>query len=87
MRGGEEFVANHEFANGGGTQQRGKIVRVEMPGFVRLAVSWPLMKTHGIGKSSFKKIVVANGDAAKDVAEKIAFVRVQLVDRRNITFA
>src|SRR5215472_5269973 len=87
LRGGQEFVADHELANGGGAQERRKIVRVQVPGLVELAVGWALMETHGIGKSRFKQIVVTNGDAAKDVAEKIAFVRVQLVDRRNMAFA
>jgi hypothetical protein len=54
LRGGEEFVADHEFANGGRTEQWRKIVRVEMPGCVRLAVGRALVKTHGIRKSRFK---------------------------------
>lgn len=83
--GGEEFVADHKLANGGGPQKRREIMRVKMPGFVRLAVGWPLMKTHGIGKGGFEQIVVTNGDAAKDVAEKVALVRAELIERRDVT--
>lgn len=72
LRSGEEFVPDHEFANGGGTQERRKIMRVQMPGLVRLVIGWLLMEAHGIRKRGFKQIVVTNGDLAKDAAEEIA---------------
>src|SRR5579864_1058476 len=86
LRGGEELVADHEFSHRGGTQERREIMRVKMPGFVRLAVGWPLMEAHGIGKGGFEKIVVANSDATKDVAEEIALGLIQLVERSDVTF-
>lgn len=46
LRGGEQFIAHHELANGGGAQQRWEIVRVQVPDFVRLAVRRPLMESH-----------------------------------------
>src|SRR5690349_11399719 len=74
LRRSKELVADHEFANSGGAQQRRTIMRVQVPGFMRLPVGRPLMEAHGIRKSRFEEIVVANGDAAKDVAEKIALL-------------
>ena len=79
LRRGEEFVADHELSNCGGTEQRREIMSVQMPRLVWLAVGRPLMKTHGVRESRFEEIVVADGNAAKNVAEKISLAGVELV--------
>ncbi len=60
---------------------------MQMPRFMGMAIGRALMEAHGIWKSGFEQIVVTNGDAAEDIAEKIALVRVELVERRNMAFA
>jgi hypothetical protein len=72
LGGSKKFVADHELANRGGAQERREIMRVKMPGFMSLAVGGLVVETHGIGKSGFKKIVIANGDATKYLAEEVA---------------
>src|SRR5713226_4306973 len=67
----EKFVANHEFLNRSGAQERRKVVRVEVPLFVGAAVGGLLVKSHGIRESRLKQIVVTNGDAPQDVAQEI----------------
>src|SRR5215472_2101878 len=80
LRRSEKFVADHELANGGGPQERREIVRVQVPGFVKLAVRRPLVESHRIRECCFEQIVVTNGDAAEDITEEFALVRVQLVN-------
>src|SRR2546421_3481093 len=72
VRRGEELVADHKFANSGRAQQRREVMRVQVPAFMGLTVGRPLMKTHRIRKSGLEQIVVPNGGAPKDVAEKAA---------------
>lgn len=74
LRSGEEFVANHELSNGGRAQQRAEIMRVKMPFFVWLSVGWLLMESHRIRESGFEEIVVADGNAAESIAERIALL-------------
>src|SRR5919109_3113332 len=62
-------------------------MRVQVPGFVRLAAGWPLMEAHRVTKSRLEQIVVTNGDATKNVAKKIAFARSKLVERGDVALA
>src|SRR5690348_3928156 len=70
LRHSEHFEADHKFLDGCGAQERREIVRVQMPFGMRRAVGGALVKTHRIGKGNLKQIVVANGDAAENVAKQ-----------------
>src|SRR5579859_4998098 len=74
LRRSEHFVAEHKFANGCGTQQRWKKMRVKMPFVVRCAVRRLLMKSHGIGKWRLKEIVKDRSRLLEDRGERAAFV-------------
>src|SRR5207302_10651514 len=63
LRRSEQFVANHELSDGGGTQERREIVRVKMPSFMGLAVGRRLVEAHGIRESCFKQSIVTKCDA------------------------
>src|SRR5689334_21230807 len=54
---------------------------------MRLPVGRSLMKAHGVRKSGLEQIVVANSDAAKNVAEEIAFFPVELFEGCDVALA
>src|SRR6266700_7332320 len=87
LRTAQEFVSDHEFLNGCGTQQRGKIVCMQVPLFVDAAIGGLLVETHGIRKSSLKQIVVTNRDAFHDVAEQVALFAAELIDGSDMALA
>src|SRR2546430_2923947 len=63
LRRSEQFVANHELSDGGGTQERREIVGGEMPSFMGVPLGRRLGGAHGIKESRFKPIIVTNGGA------------------------
>src|SRR5579859_7099222 len=69
LRAREHFVPHHEFLHRGRSQQRRKIMCVEMKFRMTLAIRGRLMEPHRIGESRFEQIVVANGQPSKDVGE------------------
>ena len=87
LGGAEKFVANHEFLNRCGAQERRKVVRVQVPFFIGAAVSGFLVESHRIRESSLKQIVVTNGDATHDVAQEIPLFPAELIDRSEMALA
>src|SRR2546422_11132119 len=83
----EKFVTDHKLLNRGGTQERRKVVRVEVPLVVNAAVGGLLVETHGIRESSLEQIVVANVNAAHDVAQKLLLFPAELIDRSEMGLA
>src|SRR5260370_28403076 len=83
----EKFVNDHKLLNRGGTQEGRKVVRVEVPLVVGAAIGGLLVETHGVRESSLEQIIVANGDAAHDVAEEIPLVRAELIDGSEMALA
>src|SRR5258708_12499667 len=60
---------------------------MQVPFIVGAAVGGLLVESHGIGESGLKQIVVTNSDAAQDVAEEIALLRAELIDRTEVALA
>src|SRR5712691_7968964 len=58
LRRAEKFVADHEFLNRRGAQQRREIMGVEVALFVSAAVGRFLVKSHGIGEGGLEQIVI-----------------------------
>ncbi len=87
LRHGKQFVADHEFLHGGGAEKRRKVVRVEMPLGMRLGIGGRLMEAHGVWKGSFEEIVVADGDAAKNVGELRTLVERKIREGREMAAA
>src|SRR5260370_34763213 len=83
----EKFVTDHKLLNRGGTQEGRKVVRVEVPLVVGAAIGGLLVETHGVRESSLEQIIVANGDAAHDVAEEIPLVRAELIEGSEMALA
>src|SRR5260370_33700866 len=83
----EKFVNDHKLLNRGGTQEGRKIVRMEVPLVVGAAIGGLLVETHGVRESSLEQIIVANGDAAQDVAEEIPLARAELIDGSEMALA
>src|SRR6266403_589936 len=71
----------------GGAEQVRQVVRVQMPFFVGAAVRGLLVESHRVRERRLEQIVVANGDAAQDVAEEIALFPAKLIDRSNMALA
>src|SRR5713226_10387726 len=87
LRSAKQFVTYHEFLNCGGAQKRRKVVRVQMPLVVRLAVGGLLVESHGVWESCLEQIVVTNGDAAHDVAQEVPLFPAELIDRSEMALA
>src|SRR5580692_6227844 len=69
----EHFVSHHEFLHGSRTQQRRKIVRVEMPLRMLLSVGRLLVEAHRVRKRRGEQIVVTYRQAAQYASQVIAF--------------
>ena len=75
---GQQFVADHEFLDRGGAQQRGIEMRMQLPGIMRPGCEGRSMPTHRIGKGGFKEIVVTDEQFLENGGELVAKRRRQL---------
>src|SRR5229473_2142507 len=60
---------------------------MEVPLIIGAAIGGLLVETHGVRESSLEQIIVANGDAAHDVAEEIPLVRAELIEGSEMALA
>src|SRR5260370_34861441 len=87
LRAAQKLVADHEFLNFGGAQERRKVVRVQVPLFVIAPIGGLLVESHGIRESGLKQIVITNGDAAQDIGEEIELFAGERSDGSDGAFA
>jgi hypothetical protein len=69
LGGAEELEADHEFADGGGAEERREEVEVEGPFGVGLVVRGSRVEAHGVGEGRVEDAVVAGGELLEDGGE------------------